>query len=110
MTGSYGSTGSSSPASNGLTSVPNGNSNGNNNGECRDYTGRAIQHAMHFVPPGVDMCKLCICENGHAKSCRAVLCTPPPDCKSFQMGTSCCEFICLDDHLGSPSTTSDIGI
>jgi hypothetical protein len=22
---------------------------------------------MHFVPPGVDMCKLCICENGHAK-------------------------------------------
>lgn len=36
-------------------------------GECRDYTGRTIQHAMHFVPPGVDMCKLCICENGHAK-------------------------------------------
>jgi hypothetical protein len=39
----------------------------NPTGECRDYTGRSIQHAMHFVPPGVDMCKLCICENGHAK-------------------------------------------
>lgn len=40
---------------------------GSAGGECRDYTGRTIQHAMHFVPPGVDMCKLCICENGHAK-------------------------------------------
>lgn len=39
--------------------------------ECRDYTGRTIQHAMHFVPPGVDMCKLCICENGHAKVCHS---------------------------------------
>ena len=66
FTGSYGSSGSSSSAQTSLSSAPNGNSNGNN-GECRDYTGRAIQHAMHFVPPGVDMCKLCSCENGHAK-------------------------------------------
>lgn len=53
-----------------------------------------------------------VCDNlnSNSQSCRAVLCTPPPDCKSFQMGTSCCEFICLDDHLGSTSTTSDIGI
>lgn len=44
------------------------------------------------------------------QACRAVLCTPPPDCKSFQMGSSCCEFICLDDTLGASSTSSDIGI
>mgnify|MGYP003471570206 CR=1 len=43
------------------------NNSGGNNGECRDYTGRAVMHSMHFVPPGVDMCKLCICENGHPK-------------------------------------------
>lgn len=43
------------------------NSKSNNNGECRDYTGRAIQTGMHFVPAGVDMCRLCICENGQAK-------------------------------------------
>jgi hypothetical protein len=44
---------------------------------------------------GPDMCKLCICEMGQPRQCRAVLCTPPPDCKSFQMGNTCCEFICL---------------
>lgn len=26
------------------------------------------------------------------------------------MGTSCCEFICLDDHLGNTSTASEVGI
>lgn len=39
----------------------------NNNADCRDYTGRSIQHGMHFVPPGIDMCKLCICDNGQPK-------------------------------------------
>jgi hypothetical protein len=61
LAASYGSAGSSG-ASNSMA-----NSIGSAAGECRDYTGRTIQHAMHFVPPGVDMCKLCICENGHAK-------------------------------------------
>lgn len=60
---SYGSAGTSG-ASN---SMANSIGIGSATGECRDYTGRTIQHAMHFVPPGVDMCKLCICENGHAK-------------------------------------------
>lgn len=60
---SYGSAGTSG-ASN---SMANSIGIGSAAGECRDYTGRTIQHAMHFVPPGVDMCKLCICENGHAK-------------------------------------------
>ena len=40
---------------------------GSATGECLDYKGQTIQHEMHFVPPGVDMCKRCICENGHAK-------------------------------------------
>lgn len=44
-----------------------------------------------------------------SQACRAVLCTPPTDCKSFQMGASCCEFNCLDDTLGG-SSTSDIAI
>lgn len=39
----------------------------NNNADCRDYTGKSIQHGMHFVPPGIDMCKLCICDNGQPK-------------------------------------------
>lgn len=78
---------------------------------------------MHFVP-GPEKCKLCICENGQAKvgvdikfwietfqklffqNCRAVACTPPPDCKSFQMGTSCCEFLCLDVTEATPSSIS----
>jgi hypothetical protein len=62
---SYGSAGSSG-ASN---SMANSIGIGSAAGECRDYTGRTIQHAMHFVPPGVDMCKLCICENGNPKVC-----------------------------------------
>ena len=54
----------------GASSIENGKSlmNGmNNNADCRDYTGRSVQHAMHFVPPGADICKLCICDNGQAK-------------------------------------------
>ncbi|KAL7035461.1 hypothetical protein ACKWTF_008384 [Chironomus riparius] len=92
----------------GASSIENGKSlmNGmNNNGDCRDYTGRSVQHGMHFVPPGADICKLCVCDNGQAKSWRSVLCTPPSDCKSFQMGTTCCEFFCLDS-VESPSAIS----
>lgn len=37
-----------------------------NNLECRDNRGRVVQHGMHFIPPGVDMCILCICHNGHS--------------------------------------------
>lgn len=64
-------------------------------------------NVYHNCFPGPDMCKLCVCEMGHAKSCRAVLCTPPPDCKSFQMGASCCEFICLDDTLNGSSSSNN---
>jgi AMP-binding enzyme len=36
------------------------------------------------------------------QSCRSVSCTPPLDCKSFLMGSTCCEFICLDEEASSP--------
>lgn len=63
-TASYGSAGT------GASSMANSIGIGSAAGECRDYTGRTIQHAMHFVPPGVDMCKLCVCDNGNAKVSR----------------------------------------
>uniref|UniRef100_A0A6M2E070 Putative secreted protein n=1 Tax=Xenopsylla cheopis TaxID=163159 RepID=A0A6M2E070_XENCH len=66
--------------------------------ECRDLHGRSIDPGLHYVP-GPDTCTLCICDNGLPKWCKAVLCSPPQDCKSFRVGNSCCDFICLDDTL-----------
>lgn len=60
---------------------------------------------------------ICLCDNGRAKvsfhffsgnelnnlskilfkPCRPILCTPPPDCKNYRKGESCCEYICLDE-------------
>ncbi|XP_039291139.1 uncharacterized protein LOC111061103 [Nilaparvata lugens] len=68
-------------------------------GECYDINGRIISPGFHFVP-GPDTCTLCVCDNGNPKWCKAVLCSPPQDCKSFRVGNSCCEFICLDDTFG----------
>ncbi|XP_068622695.1 uncharacterized protein [Battus philenor] len=65
-------------------------------GECTDLRGRHISHGLHYVP-GPDTCTLCVCDNGLPKVCKAVLCTPPQDCRSFRVGNTCCEFICLDD-------------
>ncbi|XP_069360355.1 uncharacterized protein [Maniola hyperantus] len=65
-------------------------------GECTDLRGRLISNGLHYVP-GPDTCTLCVCDNGLPKVCKAVLCSPPQDCRSFRVGTTCCEFICLDD-------------
>ncbi|GBP79853.1 hypothetical protein EVAR_89292_1 [Eumeta japonica] len=65
-------------------------------GECTDIRGRLISHGLHYIP-GPDTCTLCICDNGQPKVCKAVLCSPPQDCRSFRVGNTCCEFICLDD-------------
>ncbi|XP_072937852.1 uncharacterized protein [Epargyreus clarus] len=65
-------------------------------GDCTDVRGRIISHGLHYVP-GPDTCTLCICDNGLPKVCKAVLCSPPQDCHSFRVGTTCCEFICLED-------------
>lgn len=78
--------------------------------ECHDMHGQTIEQGRHYVP-GPDICRLCICDNGHSKACKAVLCTPPQACKSFQIGSSCCEFICLDDALsGNGEKAPDFGI
>lgn len=37
--------------------------------ECQDNTGRMVKHSMHFVPQGIDNCKMCVCDNGKAKVC-----------------------------------------
>lgn len=76
-------------------------------GECVDLHGRTIAPGLHFVP-GPDTCTLCVCDNGSPKWCKAVLCSPPQDCKSFRVGNSCCEFICLDDTLGKDGSGHDI--
>lgn len=70
-----------------------------------------IKFGRKFDFNGIFFFRLCICDNGHAKGCKAVLCTPPQACKSFQIGSSCCEFICLDDALtGNVDKQPDFGI
>ncbi|RVE51511.1 hypothetical protein evm_003912 [Chilo suppressalis] len=63
---------------------------------CTDFRGRVIFNGLHYVPSS-DTCTLCVCDNGIPKVCKAVLCSPPQDCRSFRVGNTCCEFICLDD-------------
>jgi len=66
---------------------------------CLDITGRTITGGNHYVP-GPDSCTVCLCDGGRPKWCQAVLCAAPKDCKSFRIGSSCCEFICLDNSEG----------
>ncbi|KAG0709112.1 Integral membrane protein DGCR2/IDD [Chionoecetes opilio] len=81
--------------------------------ECVSLGGERVANGEMFVP-GPDYCTACKCEEGKARVCQAVLCQPPQDCKSFRLGRSCCDFICLDDMLpklpdaNSPST--DLGL
>lgn len=35
--------------------------------DCLDFSGRTVKHGLHFVPPKVEMCKMCKCENGQPK-------------------------------------------
>jgi hypothetical protein len=90
---------------------------------CLDYLGKTVLHSMKFTPPNDDNCKWCYCEDGHAEvifilkrfdrfftsptsfqACQSVWCEPPK-CKSFSVGTLCCDFTCLDNELffGVPS-------
>ncbi|CAH2267311.1 jg14776 [Pararge aegeria aegeria] len=73
-------------------------------GECTDLRGRLISNGLHYVP-GPDTCTLCVCDGGLPKVCKAVLCSPPQDCRSFRVGTTCCEFICLDDVVKPAEAT-----
>lgn len=77
---------------------------------CTDIHGQSMEPGRHYVP-GPDICQLCICDDGQPKGCKAVLCSPPKNCKSFQVGSSCCEFICRDDTLAAATEKNvDFGI
>ena len=78
--------------------------------ECVGVDGQKVSSGDTYVP-GPDFCTVCKCEEGESKFCRAVLCQPPQDCKSFRVGDSCCDFICLDSVLPKhPSEPSDLGL
>ncbi|KAG8041778.1 hypothetical protein G9C98_007082 [Cotesia typhae] len=68
---------------------------------------------FYYIP---EPCTLCVCDNGNPKWCKAVICRlsqksiPKQDCKSFRIGTPCCEFICLDDTLSSVTNDKTDGI
>jgi len=66
--------------------------------DCLDNNGRIVGEGKQYIP-GPDTCTLCVCDNSIAKWCLAVLCSPPQDCKSFTVGSICCEFNCLDESL-----------
>ncbi|KAF2350999.1 hypothetical protein FHG87_018244 [Trinorchestia longiramus] len=66
--------------------------------QCSDVNGLSVQSGVSYTP-GPDYCTVCKCEDGSPKFCRAVFCQPRPDCHSFRVGTTCCDFICLDDVL-----------
>lgn len=43
---------------------------GFNTGDCQDFAGRTISHSKHFVPPGPDLCRLCVCNYGLPQASR----------------------------------------
>lgn len=86
----------------------------NSLGECVNMYGVSFEQDRLYVP-GPDLCQLCVCDNGQPKGCKSVLCAPPQECKSFQIGNNCCDFICLDNTIGTnnnnaPDKNSDFGL
>lgn len=69
---------------------------GNLVGECISIRGVRIGQG-EWYEPDADLCKSCACDNGQPKNCKAVLCSPPPNCKSFKMGANCCDLVCQDN-------------
>lgn len=63
--------------------------------DCKDVEGKRIPHDSIYIPFN-NLCQICVCEFGTAKNCKTVLCHPPQDCKTFEVGAACCEFICMD--------------
>ncbi|XP_057325308.1 uncharacterized protein LOC130667615 isoform X1 [Microplitis mediator] len=82
-------------------------------GVCKDLQGQTYDSGFYYIP---EPCTLCVCDNGNPKWCKAVICRlsqksiPKQDCKSFRIGTPCCEFICLDDTLSSVTNDKTDGI
>ncbi|XP_034943100.1 uncharacterized protein [Chelonus insularis] len=90
-----------------------GGGSGGNGGVCKDLQGHTYTTGVYYIP---EPCTLCVCDNGNPKWCKAVICrlsqksVPKQDCKSFRIGTPCCEFICLDDTLSSVTNDKTDGI
>lgn len=82
-----------------------------NDAHCMDIHHHIVSQGLHYVP-GPNPCTLCVCEKGSPKWCKQVLCSPPQNCKSFEVGNSCCEFKCLDDILSKTdySETYDLAL
>lgn len=76
-------------------------STSNSLGECNDMHGDAVEQGRFYIP-GPEVCRMCVCDGGKPRSCKAVLCSPPHECKAFQIGTNCCDFICLDNAPVKP--------
>ncbi|KAI4454213.1 integral membrane protein dgcr2/idd [Holotrichia oblita] len=70
---------------------------------------QVVSQGLHYIP-GTNPCTLCVCDKGGPKWCKSVLCAPPQNCKSFQVGTLCCEFKCLDDILTVHDDTYDVAL
>lgn len=69
--------------------------------DCVTNNGQIVKHGGQFIP-GNDLCKVCFCENGVPTGCKSVLCTPSAECRAFQIGSFCCDFICIEK---SPNNT-----
>lgn len=44
---------------------------GNSLGECMNMHGVSFETGRFYVP-GPDLCKMCVCDNGHPKGCKSV--------------------------------------
>lgn len=74
--------------------------------DCINVHGNDHYQQSRFYIPGPDLCRLCQCDSGHngvkqRQSCKAVLCSPPIDCRSSSGHNAagqqeCCDYICLD--------------
>ncbi|CAL8138744.1 unnamed protein product [Orchesella dallaii] len=66
--------------------------------DCIDFDQKVIPNGTDFIQ-GPDNCTFCTCDEWEPKWCKAELCSPPLGCKSFKIGNSCCDFICLDESV-----------
>ncbi|CAL8138740.1 unnamed protein product [Orchesella dallaii] len=74
--------------------------------DCIDLHQKEKPNGTHFFQ-GPDNCTLCACDEWEPKFCKAELCSPPLGCKSFKVGNSCCNFICLDEKVSLNKTDAN---
>ncbi|XP_037074407.1 integral membrane protein DGCR2/IDD-like, partial [Pollicipes pollicipes] len=71
---------------------------------CLDLNGRTVRNSERYIP-GPDECTVCTCHDGEQERCQSVMCAPPRACRQYQVGKTCCEFICLDGSAGASPVT-----